>query len=89
MTTYRMGDAVAFIKGVLRKMTVGDDISHMMKTRVGFIRFASDPQLLYNLSHWKSTSQLIKDLKIEYDGSDGANIKAFVYFAFMMQPNEC
>ncbi|KHJ93914.1 hypothetical protein OESDEN_06164 [Oesophagostomum dentatum] len=81
MTSYHMDNAVAFILGLLRKMTIGHDTAEMMKTRAGFIRFASAPQLLYSLSHWKSTSQLIEDLKIDYDGGDGANIKAAIRLA--------
>ncbi|KHJ89185.1 von Willebrand factor type A domain protein [Oesophagostomum dentatum] len=81
MRFHRMDNAVAYILSILYKMTIGRDTAKMLKTRVGFVRFASQPQLLYNLTHFESTDDVIYGAEVYYDGSEGANVKAAIRLA--------
>ncbi|WKY01972.1 hypothetical protein Q1695_015743 [Nippostrongylus brasiliensis] len=79
MTSTGFDYAMAFVQSTLLPMTVGQKLGQ--NTRVGFITYGDTAELHYNLSHWKSTKDLLSSMNITFKSTRGTNIEAAIRLA--------
>ncbi|XGW14877.1 hypothetical protein V3C99_000841 [Haemonchus contortus] len=79
MTSPGFDGATAFVQSVLSKMTLGQD--YAQQTRAGFILYAANATVQYNLTWWTSTYDMLFNMNLTYSGSLGTNIEAGIQLA--------
>ncbi|WKY01637.1 hypothetical protein Q1695_015561 [Nippostrongylus brasiliensis] len=79
MTSTGFDGATSFVESLLYKMTIGQ--ANAQQTRAAFITYSANAQMLYNLSYWQSTDDMINNMDLPYSGTRGTNIEAAIKLA--------
>ncbi|CAJ0597173.1 unnamed protein product [Cylicocyclus nassatus] len=78
MTKAGFAEVIQFIAASMRDLSVGQMPT---QTRVGFITYSDEAKLVYDLTYWRSTNDLISKLSLPYSGSSGTNMAAALQMA--------